>query len=233
MLVRPLIFAILCGSVVSAVHAGEPHRAADADKAVATEHLESSVLAELNRLRSNPAAYARHLEEMRAQYHGNLLVRGAGLAPIRTVEGVGALDEAIAHLKTAPASVALTSTKGLTFAARDMVADEGPTGVVGHKGTDGSNSFQRISRHGKSKALSGEVIDYGWDTARDIVVDLLIDDGIANRGHRRAVLDPLYAQAGVSCGPHAKFNVMCVVEMAEDYEDGSALALVEQPGVSR
>ncbi len=186
--------------------------------------LESAVLAELNRMRADPAGYARVLEAMRGTFRGDLMLRPRGEPPIKTVEGEPALEEAIAALKAAPPAGPLTPSRGLALAARDQVVDEGPTGAVGHRGTDGSNSFQRISRHGRSDGLSGEVIDYGWSDARDIVVDLLIDDGVKNRGHRNAILRPLYAQAGVSCGDHKRFGVMCVVDMAEDFTESTTVA---------
>jgi uncharacterized protein YkwD len=181
--------------------------------------LEREVLAELNLLRKNPAAYARALEKMRGQYVGNILRRGKGQAPIKTVEGEPALLEAIAALRATRAMGPLEVNRALAAGARDHVTDQAPTGEIGHRGTDGSNSLHRISRYGRSDGMSAEVIDYGWDNARDIVIDLLIDDGIANRGHRINVLEPAYATAGVSCGGHKRFGVMCVVELAERFQE--------------
>ena len=214
-----LIRTILTVAFVATAARPGPAAASPNDDPKRTRALEAAVLAELNRLRADPPAYARELEAMRAQYRGTLLTRGPGQAPIATVEGVAALDEAIAALKASRKAVALVASSGLGAAAHDHVVDEGPTGAFGHKGSDGSNSFQRISRHGRSGGLSGEVIDYGWSDAKDIVIDLLVDDGVRDRGHRTNVLHPLYAQAGVSCGPHAHYGVMCVVEMAEQYTD--------------
>ena len=186
-----------------------------------TSTLERDVLAELNLLRANPARYAQTLEAMRGSYDGTLMRRGGGLPAIRTVEGEAALVEAIHALRAARAVGPLFATHGLALAADDHVLDEGPTGTVGHRGTDGSNSLHRIMRRGRSFGRSGEVIDYGWSTARDLVIDLLIDDGIRDRGHRHAILEPVYAQAGVACGDHKRFGVMCVVEMAERFVDRS------------
>lgn len=184
--------------------------------------LEHAILSEINVLRADPPAYARRLEAMAKHYDGVLMLRGAGLAPIRTVEGKAALLEAIDALHDALALPPLLATSGLARAARDHVVDTGPTGAVGHRGTDGSNSLQRISRRGSSEGLSGEVAVYGWDAAQDVVVDLLIDDGIRDRSHRRALLRPQYAQAGAACGAHARFRIMCVVEMAERFRDADA-----------
>lgn len=179
--------------------------------------LEQEVINEINLLRADPSGYARRLEEIQSSYEGVLRMREEGLAPIRTVEGVAPLLEAVAFLKQLRPMGPLASLDALVAAARDHVRDQGPTEAIGHRGSDGSNSFERISRHGRSTGLSAEVIDYGWTSAREIVMDLLIDDGIADRGHRRNLLIPRYVHAGAACGPHRRFGVMCVVEMAEAF----------------
>ncbi len=180
--------------------------------------LERSVLAEVNRLRDNPAAYVDTLRLWQGAYRDNILLVPGQDKAIHTTEGEAALTEALGVLaRTGPLSH-LRSMEALAWAAEDHVLAQGATRTIGHRGADGSNSLQRISRHGRSRGRSAEVIDYGWDQAQDIVVDLLIDDGIADRGHRRALLDPVYVVAGVACGPHLRYGVMCVVEMAERFD---------------
>jgi hypothetical protein len=187
------------------------------------EPLERDLLDELNLLRADPRAYTRYMESMLGWYDGKLMRRPGGLPPIKTIEGEPALREAIAAVKAMRGMGPLRPSKNLTFAAEDHVKDQGPTGDIGHRGTDGSNSYRRMTRYGTSHGLSGEVIGYGWTDARDIVIDLLIDDGIADRGHRVNVLDPTYRLAGVSCGQHKVYGIMCVVDMAESYtEKGGA-----------
>ncbi len=187
------------------------------------EPLERDLLDELNLLRADPRAYTRYMEPMLGWYDGKLMRRPGGLPPIKTVEGEPALREAIAAVKQMRGMGPLRPSKNLTFAAEDHVTDQGPTGDIGHRGTDGSNSYRRMTRYGTSHGLSGEVIGYGWTDARDIVIDLLIDDGIADRGHRVNVLDPTYRLAGVGCGRHKVYGIMCVVDMAEAYtEKGGA-----------
>lgn len=180
--------------------------------------LEADVLRELNLLRANPKGYAAILRSWSGRYDGKILRAPGQSRAIQTVEGEAALDEAIAVVEAAGDAHTMTWTDALSVAANDHVKAQGATRTIGHRGEDGSNSLQRISRHGRSRGRSAEVIDYGWRDARSIVIDLLVDDGIADRGHRRALLDPLYTTAGVSCGSHARYGLMCVVEMAERYE---------------
>lgn len=209
------IFLVISGGLL---HASTARALEAEDAARQTARLEGQILRELNLLRADPRAYARHLQAMRHRYDGALLRREPGERPVRTVEGVVALDECIDVLdEQGRPRTPLEENTALARAARDHVVDQGPTGAVGHRGTDGSSSFHRISRHGRSLARSAEVIDYGWTAARDVVIDLLVDDGVADRGHRRALLDDRYRLAGVACGPHARFQMMCVVELAESF----------------
>lgn len=195
-----------------------PLSATTTTQALTPSELEAAVLEEINLLRNDPKAYAAVLRSWSGRYRGDVLVVGGSSRGIKTVEGEAALDEAIAVLEGTTASQTMGWLDALSVAASDHVRAQGATRAVGHKGDDGSNSLQRISRHGRSRGRSAEVIDYGWTDARNIVIDLLVDDGIADRGHRRALLDPLYSTAGVSCGPHVRYGLMCVVEMAERFE---------------
>lgn len=59
---------------------------------------EARVLAEVNRLRDNPAAYADDLVDYRGRFDGNIVIGDKGGADFSTREGVRAVDEAIAAL---------------------------------------------------------------------------------------------------------------------------------------
>jgi len=109
--------------------------------------------------------------------------------------------------------------KGLSQAAKDHVADTGPKGVVGHNGTDGSSMSGRINRYGTWGTGASENISYGYNTAREIVLQLLIDDGVESRGHRRNIMDKNSRYIGVATGPHAIYRYMCVQDFAVDYTD--------------
>ncbi|GHV77374.1 hypothetical protein AGMMS49942_21950 [Spirochaetia bacterium] len=72
-------------------------------------------------------------------------------------------------------------------------------------------------KYGGGYKLLGENIDYGPSSGRDIVVDLLIDDGIPDRGHRDNIMLPGFTQAGVSIGTHARYGIICVIDYASGY----------------
>ncbi|MGQ2989425.1 MAG: CAP domain-containing protein [Brevundimonas sp.] len=172
--------------------------------------LAREVLDEMNRLRTDPGAYVAVLQEYRAQFQGDQVIR-PGRVTIQTLEGVAAVDEAIRFLRRQPPLPPLRLDPVLERAARDHVVDQGPTGFIGHYGSDGRDFAARIARRG-GDPYGGENISYGYDTAREVVIQLLVDDNVRGRGHRANLFRSDYVRAGVGCGPHAMFYYMCVID---------------------
>ena len=172
----------------------------------------------MNRARTDPAAYARLLEEMLPRFRGKLYDRPDRVT-IETQEGADAVREAIVTLRRTRALNPLTFSPGLAHAARDHAEDQGPSGGIGHAGTDGSRTTDRISRYGTWGGSAAENIAYGSETARDVVIDLLIDDGVAGRGHRANILDADARFAGAGCAKHTGYRIVCVIDFAGEYAE--------------
>jgi hypothetical protein len=181
--------------------------------------LERGVLAELNRARTEPQAFASDLEARLQYFRGYIYRAPAGEAGLRTVEGPDAVREAIRVLRATRPLPPLRFSYGMSAAAADHVRDQGPRGGTGHTGRDGSTAPQRVNRYGRWFATISESIQYGRGDAREVIADLLIDDGVRDRGHRRNELDPNIHVAGVACGPHATYGQMCVIVHAGDYAE--------------
>lgn len=183
--------------------------------------IEKAIVDETNRLRSNPQAYAAELEELRQYFKGNIL-KVPGYPALKTHEGVAAVDEAIRDLKATPPLSTLTLSQGLSLGARDHVQDLGPKGKAGHYGTDGSDPFQRMNRYGTWNGTAGENISFSpIATAKWHVMQLVIDDGVKNRGHRKALLNPDYRLTGSACGDHSVYGQMCVMTYSKEYTEGN------------
>ena len=74
---------------------------------------------------------------------------------------------------------------------------------------------------GKIQEKIGENIAYGqYSSARGMVINLIIDDGVQNRGHRKNQFDPTFAKAGVSCGSHPRYETMCVIDFSSGRGSG-------------
>jgi uncharacterized protein YkwD len=179
-------------------------------------HLEKEVVRELNLARTNPAAYAEYIEDFKKHYVGKY-ISIEGETRIVTREGVPAVNEAIAYLKAVKPVPLLQVSRGLSYAARAHVNDQGPKGLVGHNGSDQSTPAERMNRFGKWGKAYGEVIEYGNWTARRIVMGLIIDDGVKDRNHRKNIFNPVFRVVGVSFGSHQGYNHMCVIDFAGAY----------------
>ena len=182
-----------------------------------------AVIRELNLARQNPALYATFVEELRGRMDGNLMVL-PGRTRIRTKEGTKALDEAIRFLRSAQPLAPLTLSPGMSRAAADHCADQA-AGGIGHVGRDSSRGDKRISRYGTFGGWWGENISYGKSGARDVVLALIIDDGLPARKHRENIFNPNYNFAGAAFGRHARFGTVCSMDFAGSYvERGSSPA---------
>ena len=82
----------------------------------------------------------------------------------------------------------------------------GPKGLTGHSGTDGSSPFDRMNRYGKWGGTAGENIAYGDSNGKEYMVQLYIDDGVANRGHRVNILTPGFKLTGRAVCSHKGYG---------------------------
>lgn len=182
--------------------------------------LEKDVVLELNLARSKPRLYAGFVEEFKKHYAGHYIYV-AGQVPIKTREGANAVNEAIGFLNMQPPLPMLRVSRGLCRSAKVHVVDQGPTGGMSHRGTDNSTPDQRMKRFGRLGAAFGEVIEYGNWTARQIVMQLIINDGVPDRSHRKNIFKSYFNIVGVSYGPHRRFGSMCVINFADSFIEGN------------
>lgn len=193
----------------------------DPDKIIsAADYLsqpEKNIIIEINLLRADPARYAeRHIAPLARHYNRKMLYY-PGDKPLLTKEGVSALHECVRVLKQHRPLPLLIPDKGLSMAAREHVKDQSKTGKTGHNGSDNSTMRNRIERYGSWKIRIGENIAYGGINARQIVIYLLIDDGISHRGHRKNFLNPEFRKAGIATGNHPEYGIMSVMDFAGEF----------------
>ncbi|ACY17670.1 CAP domain-containing protein [Haliangium ochraceum] len=179
--------------------------------------LEAQLVAELNRARTDPAAYVAKLESLRLMYSGNEL-RVPGALAVRTSEGPAAVTEAIEALRSAEPIPALTRSAGLSASARGLAAQLSDEAQLA--GRDDSDSLHtRMNYFGRVEGVFTENISALYREADLQLMLLMIDDGVETRVHRYNMFGPMFQAVGVGCAPHASFEVVCVMELAERFHE--------------
>ncbi len=196
-----------------------PYSSATMNGRNAMTRAELEVLSEINLMRSDPPGYALlRLAPLRQEFQGKMFYHpDRNAVPIETNEGVRALDECIGVLQYAKPAPLLSPSDGLALASRELAKEQGATENIGHIGNFGSTMSERIERYGEWSGTIAENISYGFREPRDIVAQLLIDDGVASRGHRENLLNPALRYVGISIGSHRRYRDMCVMDFAGGY----------------
>lgn len=96
----------------------------------------------------------------------------------------------------------------LTAIALEHARNTGESGETGH--LNFNKRFEKVL--GNPYSQVAENLSYGHTEAIDIVISLLIDEGIRNLGHRKNILHPQFNAVGVVIGPHERYRVQCVID---------------------
>ena len=175
--------------------------------------LADAIIAELNFARTQPQAYAETLRRHRTSYHGRDVDDPDEPASHTSREGVAAVDEAIDFLERQSPLPPLVSAPLLALTAADHAEDQRRRGTTGHLSANGDTPGQRVVRRGGGPYVS-ETIAYGFAVPVAVVRQFIIDDGVADRGHRAVIFDARFHHAGVGCGGHPVYTAMCVIDFS-------------------
>lgn len=167
---------------------------------------EQAVITEMNFARTDPRGY---VTSRLVPQRSNPTVNLSGTSTYQS-----ALEECIAEMNAMTSVGSLTFGSGLYKAAQSWVSTQGAGNQTGHD----SNLFPRIEQY-CSYTTAGENLAYGYETATDIVIALLVDDGVSNRGHRHNILNGSYTHAGAAIGSHGRYRIMCCIDYAGGYRD--------------
>ena len=162
---------------------------------------ELAVIEEMNYARTKPKEYVT--QRLSPKYSTN-----------QSESYLAALDEVIDRMNRMNPLPELESASGLTKCAKEWVKVSGPKGFIGHD----RNIASRFKKY-CTYATLGENCSYGYPTAEEIVIGLLIDDGVEGRGHRENILSAAFTHAGAAIGTHKKYKTMCCIDFASHYTE--------------
>lgn len=157
----------------------------------ASKH-EQEILKIINQVRSNPQGF---LQKTAFPYieSNNLKTNSYARSLIRDLK------------KQEPLAI-ISIDSSLQIMAKKFAIQSGEKGVYGH-----SRYNQRYSTYGSHLNYDGENIQYGLQQPLDIVMDLLIDEGIASLGHRKNILSSDFSVIGIGFAKHKRINYNTVM----------------------
>ena len=180
----------------------------------ACERIKREVIAESNRIRTNPKAYIPILEGYLKNFDGNLLTLPDKHEILETEEGPRAYKEAIEFLKNQKpinvieydeeaSKVALEYSKFLSNSKEGQVEDD-------------NQIEQRVEKYLDYDYSISENIDFGGSTGVEVIVNLLVDDGVKNRTHRENLFSDKYEYYGVGVFEHPDYDFCTVIDYFGD-----------------
>lgn len=178
---------------------------------------EQAILVELNKVRTNPQSYIPQMEEYKKLFKGKNVDFPDYM--ITTFEGVGAVDEAIKFLRSAPKLAPFTYSTGLEKPARLQLNDLMENYSLGHTGKDGSNIPKRLAKFGKVGKLGAENTMDFFSNPKDIVMQMIIDDGLKSRGHRKNIFNKTFQQVGIAFGNGKDNKPITVMVFADSFTE--------------
>jgi len=115
-------------------------------------------------------------------------------------------------LKSAQPVGLLVMKQDLFVMSRNHQVDIGKNSIKGHKGSKGKTFTKRAKPLMQTYYGVSENIGLGYETPIENVLELLIDDGVVNLGHRMTLLSAKYNCVGVAMGSHATYRTGCVMD---------------------
>lgn len=109
----------------------------------------------------------------------------------------------------------------LTQQCYDLISEQGPASNYGHIGEDGSTLRERVDRYADSWTAVSEIVTYSdryGNIGRDLIKQLLLDDGISDFSHRSTILNENWTHLGVSWGCHGVYALTCCLAFGINVE---------------
>jgi uncharacterized protein YkwD len=119
----------------------------------------------------------------------------------------------IADLRKQPVTTALARDTYLTRKARIFAKDMGASGAVGHASKKLGGLSTRLKRY-QSRYI-GENCSYGYSSAIDILMQLLIDEDVPSVGHRKNILNGKFKRIGFAIELHKRYAWNCVMDFSD------------------
>ena len=182
------------------------------------EEIEKEIFKCHNDIRTNPPSYISKLKGL-LPYFTDKVYHHPLEDAITTYEGSEVIEEAIQYLKSIKPVQELIYSEEISKACRDHIYDIGPKGLTNHIGSDGSNITDRIEKYCEWDGIVAENLDFGFKEGSNVVMNMIMDDGVKERCQRKNIFNQEFNYIGVGVGPHKMFGIGVVVGYAKNIRE--------------
>jgi uncharacterized protein YkwD len=214
----PVFLILVCGLLSTISFAQRPDPTPLPPRELSIYAFEQSILNEMNAVRANPKSYVPYVEEYKKRFKGNVVYFPNG-AMIRTNEGITAVDEAIDFLKTASPVAPLKFVTGLAKTSNLQLSNLLDDPSLGHMSKDGTQLPQRLEKFGSVGSIYAENITYDAPTPLEIILAMIVDDGVKSRGHRKNLFGSDFRQVGIAYGKSKNTQNISVTVFADSFRE--------------
>ena len=193
------------------------------------KRLIEELCAEHNKLRKNPESYIGILKKVLNLIRRSNILHLKGERPFKTIEGKEAVLEAINYLSNIPKTLVeklsnrlFIISDELNLASLDHAEDIGFNGGISHVGSDKSHMNDRVEKYCEWNGGLAESLDFGTNSAENIMIKLLICDGDKKRSQRKYIFDPGFIYFGAGFSQHIKYKRCSVISYAADIQSKDA-----------
>ena len=179
------------------------------------EEIEQEIFKCHNDIRTNPYSYINKLKDLFPYFNDKIYHHPLEDA-ITTYEGNDVIEESIQYLKALKPIHELIYSEEISKACRDHINDIGSKGLTNHIGSDGSNITDRIEKYCEWDGIVAENLDFGFKNGCNIIMNMIMDDGVKERIQRRNIFSREFNYIGIGVGPHKIFGIGVVVGYAKN-----------------
>ena len=179
------------------------------------EKFKQELAKQLSFIRGSPKSYIHLVEEQRTCLKGNILYIPGHKLGARTLEGEKAYLECIDYLNSQKPIGVLQYDEEISKASQDHADDMGQNGLTDHFGSDNSVPTDRVEKYIEWDGANSENLVFGVKNPEQVIIDLIVDDGIPHRYNRAIIFDPKLKYIGVGVCSHPVYNMCTVLNYVE------------------
>ena len=175
----------------------------------------SSIIAEINKVRTQPKTYSKKFENLLKNFSGNIFTIPNKKNKLITLEGANGFKESIEFLSSQSPMNRLESDINLTKAAEAIAEEFSRTRETSSMGQNKIHDI--IHRYGSSEGNVGISIDFGNDDVEMLIISLINDDGRRDRKNRKMMFNYDYNKIGCSSKYSKYHKNVAVILYAIDF----------------